>query len=585
MNLPPPPINFYSQVYPSVPSPPPPPESGNLIKNFIPLNSVPFQENQRGQFGGQRQYDGNTDQKVFTSESNEIEGCTRFFYRWCRKEEQQRTIILKDLNTDINEADLREVFGEYGEIESLSLERLMSGEPFAVISFKSSVVHQFDKKGQFYDQDNIIPFSHAALRDVLNKQSTDYHKFVAKMESPENFARFLSNPKTALDGLNFVMSRQPLSYDAHTIRVRELWLSNLDLGVTEDYLRQIFSLYGQIELINLYKKDKAFAAVRFNKVEQAEDIINRRAEFKQLTDSINLSDFLKREGIVGDNQFVKGNQSDLSHIVFVATESNKRIPQKTTILEHLDDLGVTVNNMTIRNSIDPKLRHFCLIELSCLEDALKVRDYYHHGDQSYTVDNRRKRTFNDFSAEVNVLLKPNINGLIARFLKDFYRNPSMNLQTLELPEEQQETMERRKSSELELNTMDENNFVWTGFLTQFRKDQAGIDVYNYKGDIKDSFTDNMFNIDIGMRLPIEDLEGESFNKIAIVRLSHEIYWYKFEIHMDYLAENNQYGVISHIDGYNVYIVPYCEFSKNIYSKLEKTECLALFKIVDSFDPY
>lgn len=584
MNLPTP-LSYYPQIYSAVPSPPPPPESANLIKNFIPLNSTPFQDNQHIQLGGQRQFDGNTDQKVFTSESNEIEGNSKFFYSWCRKEEQQKVIVLKDLNANTSEADIREVFAEFGEIESVFLEKLQSDDLIGLVCFRSSVVHHFDQKGQFYEQDNIIPFSHSGLRDILSPHSQVYQKFLNKMENPENFARFLSKPKKALDGLNYIMARQPLAYDAHTIRVRELWISNLDIGITEDYLRQVFGQFGQIELVNLYKKDKAFAAVRFSKVEQAEEVINRRNDLKQLTDSINLSDFLKRDGIVGDNQYITGNENQLTHIVFVATESNKPIPKKSRILEHLSEIGVTVKNMTIRNSVDPKLRHFCVIELSCLEDALKVRDYYHHNDQSYTVDNRRKRSFNDFSAEVNILLKPNINGEFTRFLKDFLRKPDINLDSLVLDDEQYGLQERRKSSMIELTTLDDNDFVWTGFLTQFRKDQAGIDIYNYIGDVRDSFVENMFNIDIGMRLPLEDLEGESFDKIAIIKLSHEIYWYKFELHMDYLAENNQYGVISHIDGYNVYIVPYCDFSKKLYSKLEKTECLALFKIVDSFDPY
>lgn len=579
--IPPPPVtlppqmNYLPRMFPPAPSPPPPPPKTNhLMNNFIPLpNPEPTLSHFRSNTG--------LDQKVFLAEPTNPFTQKSLLYSRYSKRELARAVILTELKMETTEQELKETLTDLGEVHNIWLAELRDSK-IAVVDFVEEVSRLF-KEGAVFDRENVYKFNHSLFKKLTSQLANDYKELKRRFQQPKELAKLITNKEKLLVGLHSIMSNQPLAFETHCIRVRELWLSNLDIRITEDRLHEVLSPFGQIDLINLYKKDKAFAAVRFRKSESAELVIARRTELNFLTDSINFSDFLKRENIVADNINVVNNKEELTNLIFIGNESNKPLPSKKRMIREIESIGVRVLNMTIRPSTDNKLRHFAIVELKNREEALDVRRHFVINDNSPGQDNRRKRSFNDANSEVNILLVPNVSGDFKTLLVEFMMDKLPDLKDFKFEKEKES--KKLKKNIIEISGDIEKDFVWTGFLTQFRKDQTGIDVFNLKGDVSDSLIDTMFNIDIGMRLPIEELEDLDFDKVALVKLSNETYWYKFEIHMDYLAENNQYGVISHIEGYNVYVVPFCKFSRKIHPSLKKTECLALFNVVGNFEVY
>lgn len=591
-------INMYNPyLTPQVPFPaynfaipPPPPQQihppqTDFLKNFVPLTPLPPAPINYHQYYQQSQVHGPIPSRPITfplvqqddNEQNMVDENTKYAFCNMSENEIKRSVIMMNLKDSINEVDIKNILEIYSRVEAVNIMRLKDNT-FAVVKFvEPDIVNILLKKNPaFLNNDNIVEFNHEILRTLLNKHTEMVELALHRLSDPENFAKLLSHSTDITKTLHNIMSKLPLAFDAHTLRVREIWIGGLPQNMPQAQLTGVLSKYGKIEHVDMFYKMHTFAFVKFQLADSARRAVDDLPNLAQVCTKLSYSDFLKRHNIVGDDPYFKDNEHDLTNLVYMGFNYNTPLPSARLIEEKFSEFGKVLNIM-MKPSIDESLKHYCIVEMESKEQAKKIRKYFYIEDK----ESKRRSKLGDKKAEINVLLKPNISGNLSDFISP-YLNISSSSTSGNLTNIVDDSLIRNSEKHnknivvIEKDKNDEQEFFWTGFLTRLRKSQTGIDVFELTGESKDILEDFMFNIDIGLKVPVEEMANIMIHSTIVIKPSNITYLSKFREHMRYLIEKKAFGVVSHLDNYLLYIVPYSDYAKDLYADIGIDECLGLF---------
>ena len=570
--MPPPPPNMY------------PPVQTDFLKNFVPLNA------QTQGMGNYYPYYPQINvpmppqqpQPPLVPEDNEqniVEENSKYAFCNMSESEIKRSIIMTNLKESIAEQDVRNILEAYARVESVNIMKLKDNT-FAVVKFAEPdvVPMLFKKNPAFANNENIVEFNHEILRNLLNKHTEMVELAIHRLSDPENFAKLLGHSTDITKTLHNILSRMPLAFDGHCLRVREIWIGGLPQNMQQQQLTGILSKYGKIDHVDMFHKMHTFAFVKFQLADSARRAVDDIQNLSQICNKLSYSDFLKRHNIVGDDPYYRDNEHDLTNLVYIGFNNASPMPSRSLLEEKFGEFGKLLNIM-MKPSIDETLKHFCIVEMESKEQAKKIRKYFYLEDK----DGKRRAKLGDKKAEVNVLLKPNISGNLYDLMSP-YLNIGTSSSTNNTGSMVEDTFIGKKDKDskskiiLETDNGDEQEFIWTGFLTRLRKSQTGIEIFELIGDSKGILDDYNFNIDIGLKVPIEEMESIEISSIVLVKPSNVTYLSKFREHMNYLIEKQSCGVISHLDNHLLYLVPYSDYAKTLYSGIAPDECLGLIVV-------
>lgn len=574
-------------------APPPPPQhiprppQNDFLKNFVPLNPQPpaqmgyYPLYQQAPMPMQMQMPAPPrpmpQMQQEDNDQNVVEENSKYAFCNMSESEIKRSIIMMNLKDSINEQDIRQILENYARIDTVDIMRLKDNT-FAVVKFMETeiVAVLLKKNPAFVNNENIMEFNHEILRNLLNKHTEMVELALHRLSDPENFAKMLSHSTDITKTLHNIMSRMPLAFDAHCLRVREIWIGGLPQNIQQSQLTTILSKYGKIEHVDMFYKMHTFAFVKFQLADSARKAVDDIQSLSQVCTKLSYSDFLKRHNIVGDDPYYKENDSELTNLVYMGFNYVNPLPSIKALEERFSEFGKVLNIM-MKPSIDESLKHFCIVEMESKEQAKKIRKYYYLEDK----EGKRRSKLGDKKAEVNVLLKPNISGNLYDFISP-YLNLSTSSSAYNMPSIVDETLVKGTERDnknivvVEKDQADEQEFFWTGFLTRLRKSQTGIDVFELIGDSKGVLDDYIFNIDIGLKIPMEDMASIDILSIVLIKPSNVTYIPKFREHMRYLIDKEACGVISHLDNYLLYIVPYSDYAKTLHAGIGVDEALGVF---------
>ena len=240
------------------------------------------------------------------------------------------------------------------------------------------------------------------------------------LKNPSKMIEILKLEKDVLQKLIIgIANENPLSLVVHNIKVREIWVGNLNVDTTEADVRNAFSVYGKIENIEMFNKsnqNQIFAFLKYFRVSHAakafENIDNLSVAMK-LNLRISYSDFSKRNNVVGDSATVDDNIPDLTPFVFLSYNSGVQLPKAKSLGRKLLDFG-KIKNILMKPSYDTNYKSFILVEFETVEQAIRVRKYF------FLNDKNSKRRFKLGSRDIDV----NILTKVAEFRK-FELTPQM----------------------------------------------------------------------------------------------------------------------------------------------------------------
>lgn len=225
------------------------------------------------------------------------------------------------------------------------------------------------------------------MRDLLNEKSQLIHELVSRYSKPEEFAQLLQSdilePET-----HKIASNSPLSFEAHSIMVREIWIGYFPQNYNEDVIQRVLSKYVKVERenIDLKRKNQNFAFIRLQTATDAYFCIQNLEQISQDFGlghriKISYSDYLKRNLIVADDVFCKENQKNLTNVVFVSFQLGLPLPLTCKIHKYFSKVG-TVLNIIMRPSanVNEVLKSYFLVEMENLEQAIKARKYFYLED-------------------------------------------------------------------------------------------------------------------------------------------------------------------------------------------------------------
>lgn len=225
------------------------------------------------------------------------------------------------------------------------------------------------------------------------------------LKNPDKMMQLLSLNKEVLQKVVLgIANEHPLSLVVHNIKVRELWIGNLNQETTENDVKRAFSEYGKIENIEMFDKPNLkFVFLKYYKVSQAnkafENIDNLSVAMK-LNLRISYADFSKRNNVVGDNQFVDDNYADLTPYVFMAYNSGINLPRTKALHKRMSEFG-KVKGILMKPSYDSNFKSFIIIHFDTVDQALKVRKYFYLSDDS----RKRRQKLGNKEIDINILTK------------------------------------------------------------------------------------------------------------------------------------------------------------------------------------
>lgn len=181
----------------------------------------------------------------------------------------------------------------------------------------------------------------------------------------------LSLEPTKLEEVKIALDNQQMQLNGHAF-VREIWIGNLPLETTEKALHTHFSLFGEIESVEVFTKGQVFSFLKYWRVESAIDAYEKYHTISLLLNApkmkVSFADHLRRPNIVGDalNEWkVILNliqNEELTNIVYVGYTPNTPIPSNEALKRQFNKHG-KVKDIIIRQSpIQSTLRSYAYVE-------------------------------------------------------------------------------------------------------------------------------------------------------------------------------------------------------------------------------
>ena len=498
------------------------------------------------------------------------------------EEEMNKILVFENLEKKITKEDIIQSLRDITKIERIKIID-HSSTNFALIFLKhrDEALRLKNSNKIIKNNLNINIFSHDLVRYLYNSSSSETENLIKKYSDPLSFANLLKNPLMKNE-IHKLCSNLPLSFEAHSIRVREIWIGYFPPQYTSDFIVRVLSKYGKVDNINLKKSNQNFAFVRFQTVNDVENCIRNLDGISNdlgVRVKIAYSDFLKRNNIVGDDPYFQKNMQDLSNLVFVCFSLGVPLPSKKKIKKRFSKLGKVINIILLPSAnVNEIIKSYFLVEMESLEQAQDVKRYFVFEDK----EGKRRAKLGDKKAEVNILLKPNLSGNLFNLI-----TPHLNLQSLIVNQTNRNFSDlinnkndlNKKKNEIPLspkkNKININyNFLWTGFITVNKKDQVGVDVFLVKGNHEEDFFDpSIFNLNISHQLDKEEIKHVKPLIIFLLKSSNQTYKQKLQKHMMKLKNEKSVGIINFF-GNSLFIVPYDE-SNEIYGEFEEGDAVGL----------
>ncbi|KRW98281.1 hypothetical protein PPERSA_01719 [Pseudocohnilembus persalinus] len=182
------------------------------------------------------------------------------------------------------------------------------------------------------------------------------------------------------------------------ILVRELFIGNISMEITEKQLLKTLEVYGKIEELELKSQNNVqYAFVKYYKIQDATKAFFNHQNIGLLLNQslkIQFSDHQRRSNIVGDNE-KEMKTEDLSNILYVNYHPNShKVPTDDKIKQVCDEYGkvLRVNFNSFKNT---PLKSFYLVEYERVEDVKKA----------YKSLSHKKYKLQDETCEIAILLK------------------------------------------------------------------------------------------------------------------------------------------------------------------------------------
>jgi hypothetical protein len=489
------------------------------------------------------------------------------------EEDISKSIILLNLKEGVKEADIVSILSAIAELATFRFLSQSNGQSFAIATFKDAasvpmVLAKTKTSGHIYK------FNHDILREILNENHEMTQRAINRLQNPEIMAKLLCDKDHLLNYFNFILSKKPLAFYGNTIRVREIWIGNLSSQITETSLSNVLSQFGPVDNIDLFVKHQSFAFVRFVTADSATRCVDSQDHlFKQLGQiKVSYSDFLKRTNIVGDDPYSSDNSSQLTNIVYLGVPYASNLPTEKLIADKFGEFGKVVNILS-RPSVNETHKSYSLVEMETKEQAKKIRRYFFIEDR----DSKRRMKLADKKMEVNILLKPNVNGNLSDLISPFVSLPSLSLQE---PNKDKNSILTKmlfgSKLKAESTATISENLIWTGFITKNRKNMVGTDAICIFGNEKELFDDQVFNLNITHKATlIEVLSKDPFGAVSF-RASNSTYEESFSELASYLKEKNICGVVKHLEKSVLYIMPYFDEIKEFTLNCQPNDLIGMF---------
>ena len=132
------------------------------------------------------------------------------------------------------------------------------------------------------------------------------------------------------------------------------------------------------------------------------------------------------------------------------------------------------------------------------------------------------------------------------------------------------------SSENNLNefekeySLEEENLknIWSGFLTKNKKERIGVDIYQIRGNIADNLGEE-YNLNVSHRTTFEEVMKRPLLGIVAISPNNETQCEMFDEYIKYFEEKERAGVITIRNGFTLYVIAPCEFSRKFYQNPKK----------------
>jgi len=417
------------------------------------------------------------------------------------------------------------------------------------------------------------------------------------LKNPSKMIELLKLDRDVLQKLVLGLANEnKLSLVVHNIRVREIWVGNLNPETTESDVRHAFCEYGQIENIEMFNKspqNQIFAFLKYYRVSQAarafENIDNLSMAMK-LNLRISYSDFSKRNGVVGDSSTVEDNLDDLTPYLFLAYSSGVNLPRQKNLLRRFAEFG-KIKGVLMKPSYDNNFKSFIIIEFERVEEAVKARRYYSLQDKGA----KRRSKLGARDIDINILTKvaefrkfelpPQLMknsssensaklNLVMSKLKS--KNPNQEIQEIfEVKTDPKSAL--KKDPEIEImqeefveNTglTDKYELSWSGMVYRSKKCHFLADAHYVSGDIElgRSMPDRLI---LSHKTSIK--EALSRKRIAIMAIvpTNSVAFKDFVDSLEDFQKTDTVAITYQIKKTIFYLIPYHEKLKELIPELDK----------------
>ena len=201
---------------------------------------------------------------------------------------------------------------------------------------------------------------HDKEKDVLSDSSSSHSRSHSR-----NNERYRDNNEHREEGNN----EQPQTDELKTVKVREIWVGNLPIGISESTLYKNFFIYGEITKIDIHS-EKCFAFIRYKLCASASKAYEK-AKNMNLGGRIirvSFSDSGKRREIIGDEPGYELSEKTCK-LIHVSLNKSSTVANESVIKDVFSKFG---NVKCIQTKSCLGYRPSIYVEFSKCEEAEKA---------------------------------------------------------------------------------------------------------------------------------------------------------------------------------------------------------------------
>lgn len=231
---------------------------------------------------------------------------------------------------------------------------------------------------------------HDKGRDVLSDSSSSH----SRSHSKNNDHRKDSHDKQTDNNNN---ENQFQNEELKTVKVREIWVGNLPIGINESTLYKNFFIYGEITKIDIHS-EKCFAFIRYKLCASASKAYEKAKNMNLggRVIRVSFSDSGKRREIIGDEPGYELSEKTCK-LIHVSLNKNSTVANETTIRDIFSKFG-TVKYVQTKSCLG--YRPSIYVEFSKCDEAEKA---IHELNNQNNFENRK--LLGDPYCEVNYYFK------------------------------------------------------------------------------------------------------------------------------------------------------------------------------------